>query len=86
MSSRRRAGEKAAEITLPITPMLDMSFQLLFFFISTFKLPTDPEGTLDLSMPSQATPMANDIANVDPTKKSADDQPDLKSLHPHPGG
>ena len=60
--------------------MLDMSFQLLFFFISTFKLPTGMEGTLDLNLPSQATPMANDIANVDPTKKSADDQPpDLKS-------
>ena len=79
MSSQRRRPEKGTEITLPITPMLDMSFQLLFFFISTFKLPTDPEGTLDLSMPSQATPMANDIAQADLSKKSADDKPDLNS-------
>jgi len=79
MSSQRRRPEKGTEITLPITPMLDMSFQLLFFFISTFKLPTDPEGTLDLSMPSQATPMANDMALIDPSKSSADDKPNLKS-------
>ncbi|HVS39146.1 MAG TPA: biopolymer transporter ExbD [Gemmataceae bacterium] len=79
MASRRQQAEKGTEITLPITPMLDMSFQLLFFFISTFKLPTNPEGTLDLSMPSQATPMANDMAKVDPSKSSSDEKPDLKN-------
>src|SRR5687768_10079620 len=35
---------------LPITPMLDMTFQLLAFFITTFN-PTPPEGHLDLALP-----------------------------------
>ena len=78
--SMRRGSEKGTEITLPITPMLDMSFQLLFFFISTFKLPTGQEGTLDLSLPSQATAMANDPAKVNPTTPSQDDKPDLKTV------
>ena len=49
MSHRRRRGDPGPEITLPITPMLDMSFQLLFFFMATFN-PTDPEGAQVLAM------------------------------------
>ncbi len=78
--SLRRHPEKGTEITLPITPMLDMSFQLLFFFISTFKLPTGMEGTLDLLLPSQATPLANDIATA--ATASNDKPPDFKSIVP----
>ena len=47
--SRRHAGDTGPEVTLPITPMLDMSFQLLFFFMATFN-PTDPEGAQILAM------------------------------------
>ena len=36
---RRRQGTDFVEPDLPITPMLDMSFQLLAFFIMTFKPP-----------------------------------------------
>ena len=35
---------------LPIVPMLDMTFQLLAFFITTFN-PTPSEGHLDLALP-----------------------------------
>ncbi len=35
---------------LPITPMLDMAFQLLAFFVMTFN-PTPPEGHLDMALP-----------------------------------
>jgi hypothetical protein len=49
MSHRRSAGEPGPEVTLPITPMLDMSFQLLFFFMATFN-PTDPEGAQTLAL------------------------------------
>ncbi|CAN5542129.1 hypothetical protein BH11PLA2_BH11PLA2_28130 [soil metagenome] len=38
------------EPDLPITPMLDMSFQLLAFFITTFN-PTPSEGHLDMALP-----------------------------------
>ncbi|MBL8866167.1 MAG: biopolymer transporter ExbD [Gemmataceae bacterium] len=38
------------EPDLPITPMLDMSFQLLAFFITTFN-PTPTEGHIDVGLP-----------------------------------
>jgi biopolymer transport protein ExbD len=62
---RHKAGEAGAEVTLPITPMLDMAFQLLFFFIMTFN-PSDLEGQLDMSLPSEADKAAHDQKNVNP--------------------
>jgi biopolymer transport protein ExbD len=53
---RRRSGRAKdmpfVEPDLPITPMLDMSFQLLAFFLTTFN-PSPSEGHLDLSLPSE---------------------------------
>ena len=59
--------------------MLDMSFQLLFFFISTFKLPTGMEGSMDLSLPSEATAAADKLENVNPKASSADAPVDLQA-------
>ena len=63
MSHRRGGREAGTEVTLPITPMLDMSFQLLFFFMATFN-PTDPEGAQALAMAREkkAAPKTDDIA------------------------
>ena len=36
---------------LPITPMLDMAFQLLTFFIMTYR-PSALEGHMDLTLPA----------------------------------
>lgn len=47
---RRRKEEAAVDVTLPITPMLDMSFQLLSFFVVTFKSPSQ-EGQLSVDLP-----------------------------------
>ena len=47
---RRRKEETPVDVTLPITPMLDMSFQLLSFFILTFH-PMPTEGQLALNLP-----------------------------------
>ena len=47
--SQRRTHESGPVVTLPITPMLDMSFQLLFFFMATFN-PTDREGAQILAI------------------------------------
>ncbi len=77
--SRRKGKEPPTEVTLPITPMLDMSFQLLFFFISTFKLPTGMEGSMDLNLPSEATAKAPKPEDVDPSKPSEDKPPDLQA-------
>ena len=46
--------ESPIGINVPITPMLDMSFQLLSFFILTFRLmPT--EGQLSINLPREVT-------------------------------
>ena len=48
--ARRRKEEPPVDITLPITPMLDMSFQLLSFFILTFR-PIATEGQMPVALP-----------------------------------
>ncbi len=53
--SRRYRPGPPDEVFFPVTPMLDMAFQLLAFFILTFKAPTD-ETHIDLHLP--ATPAA----------------------------
>ncbi len=45
----RRSAEAGIGPTLPITPMLDMAFQLLAFFIFTYH-PSDLEGQLDVDL------------------------------------
>jgi biopolymer transport protein ExbD len=75
MSSRHKQ-EAGLEPTLPITPMLDMAFQLLAFFIFTYH-PSDLEGQMDLSLPSEAISKADKKENEDPTAKS-DKRPDLE--------
>ncbi len=53
--SRRYRPGPPDEVMFPVTPMLDMAFQLLAFFIITFKAPTS-ETHIDLDLP--ATPAA----------------------------
>ena len=49
---RKRRFGAPVEPELPITPMLDMSFQLLFYFVVTFKV-TPTEGQIPLSLPKE---------------------------------
>ncbi len=55
----RQAGSRRPkppeEVQFPVTPMLDMAFQLLAFFVLTFQAPS-AETHLDLDLP--ATPLA----------------------------
>jgi biopolymer transport protein ExbD len=48
----KRSGAEHVDPDLPITPMLDMSFQLLAFFVVIFK-PAPTEGQLALALPSE---------------------------------
>jgi biopolymer transport protein ExbD len=64
MKTRRRAAD-GPEPTLPITPMLDMAFQLLAFFILTYR-PSDLEGQMQLALPSHEAKAAHQKENVDP--------------------
>jgi biopolymer transport protein ExbD len=58
MRSRRKLP---SDVTLPVTPMLDMSFQLLFFFICIYKPPATQEGQflLDLKPPLIQSPSSS---------------------------
>ncbi len=93
-SARYRPGPPE-EVSFPVAPMLDMAFQLLAFFILTFKAPS-AETHLDLDLPS--TPMAlpsaeqgearpaparnvdTDLENDLLVRAEADDLGDLKTL------
>ena len=61
----RRAGQIGQEkITLQMTPMIDIVFQLLVFFIMTFKIVT-LEGDFNIRMPL-AAPSAGPVSDVLP--------------------
>jgi len=47
---QNRKEEAGIDVELPITPMLDMSFQLMAFFILTFR-PLPQEGQLAMYLP-----------------------------------
>ena len=54
MARHRNMGTEEVEADLPIIPMLDMSFQLLAFFIITFRpAPTEAQIALALPPPEQ---------------------------------
>jgi len=73
MSAHGKKAEAAPEVSLPITPMLDMAFQLLTFFIFTYH-PSGLEGQMDLSLPSEADKAANKEQDVSPTAQPEKDQ------------
>jgi biopolymer transport protein ExbD len=64
MSLRDRPGPDRVEPDLPITPMLDMSFQLLAFFILTFR-PSPTEGQIALALPKEdGNPAGRQLVDV----------------------
>ena len=91
--NKNRGEREFVKPQVPITPMLDMTFQLLFFFISLFNPNAGAErlieGQMDLMLPSDAkkesAKMASKPEDVDPmaisNKKDPlmkdDDLPDL---------
>jgi biopolymer transport protein ExbD len=94
----RRSGRMRGapiEVQFPVTPMLDMAFQLMAFFVLTFQAPT-AETRLDLYLPTtpaalpgstrgRATEAAArkvdlDLENDLLIRARADDLGDLKSL------
>src|SRR6266545_1059267 len=72
MSSRepKRPETDHVDPDLPVTPMLDMAFQLLAFFIITFKV-APIEGQVALALPKDAKGGGNDPADF----LRADQQP-----------
>jgi biopolymer transport protein ExbD len=82
--------KKPDDVELNLAAMLDMAFQLLTFFILTFK-PAPVEGEIDLRLPPPEP-----ITNVAATKKAGENDKDIDpakgleslivSIFPTPGG
>jgi biopolymer transport protein ExbD len=66
--NKRRTLDDGPEPNIPVTPMLDMAFQLLAFFVLTYH-PSDLEGQMQLALPTENTPAAHKLADVDPKAK-----------------
>jgi len=95
MSRWSRRKEMPADVQFPVTPMLDMAFQLLAFFILTFQAPS-AETRLDLYLPAasvalpgaprgQAEPLPPRRTDLDLetdllVRAEADDLGELKAL------
>ena len=62
---RYRRAEPPLEVELPITPMLDLAFQVLLFFILTYH-PSQLEGQMDLALPDAAQARALDLKDAKP--------------------
>ncbi len=71
-----RKAEAGREVELPITPMLDMAFQLLMFFILTYR-PSMLEGHMALSLPSAGDARAATPVEVDPKTSAPEEMPEL---------
>lgn len=78
----RHTSEEAEKIELQMTPMIDIVFQLLVFFIMTFKI-VSMEGDFNVKMPaasSQAGPVDVDQMLPMRLRITADDQGTLTSI------
>lgn len=62
MSRRKKKGHGGDGVTINLTAMLDMAFQLLAFFVLTFK-PAPTEGEVALRMPPPQAVMAAKVSN-----------------------
>src|SRR2546423_39877 len=70
MMSKRKNQDPPTEIVLPVKPMLDMTFQLMFFFLTTFNPSSIKEGQMDLSLPAKSEAAAKDPSMVNPTSEA----------------
>src|SRR5262245_47594208 len=64
MAKHRKETDPAVGVSMPIVPFLDLTFQLLFFFIVTFN-PGKVEGQMAMNLPAQGEARAKDQKDVD---------------------
>jgi biopolymer transport protein ExbD len=65
MKIRHSTGALDDKIELQMTPMIDIVFQLLIFFIFTFKI-AGQEGDFTINMPPEGIPSSIDMNQVPP--------------------
>jgi biopolymer transport protein ExbD len=76
----KRTQDPQTEVTLPITPMLDMAFQLMFFFLATFNPSSVKEGQMDLSLPQKSDTAAKSAENINPTSEAHKEEIEDKAI------
>lgn len=64
MAGQHRVTVPDIAAAMPIVPMLDLSFQILFFFMITFN-PSKAEGKMTLNLPASGQAKAKDSSSVD---------------------
>ena len=69
MAGKHRVTVPDIAVALPIVPMLDVTFQILFFFMITFN-PSKAEGKMTLNLPASGQAKAKDNQSVDLNKLS----------------
>jgi biopolymer transport protein ExbD len=77
MSGLKKQFQRAVSVEMPITPMLDMTFQLLFFFILNYHPPMN-EGEINYNLPPPDATQGPVAEKPDPTAAEQDDL-ELKS-------
>lgn len=84
LGRKRKRPTDATRPDLPITPMLDMSFQLLAFFVLTYR-PTPMEAQMALALPpAEAGPVA--VAPPPAELQLPDDEDLTIQVYDGPGG
>ena len=76
---RRRGRRSQEEVELNLAAMLDMAFQLLAFFIATFR-PPELEGQITLRLPPPEARTTQGTQPVGDNPKSAETPKGLKTL------
>jgi biopolymer transport protein ExbD len=65
MRIRHSTGALDDKIELQMTPMIDIVFQLLIFFIFSFKI-AGQEGDFTINMPPEGVPSGTDVNQIPP--------------------
>jgi biopolymer transport protein ExbD len=73
MSRKHRGTNEELAVDIPVTPMLDMAFQLLTFFIFTYNPSTIKEGQMPMMLPGGGTVKAQKQEDVNPDAMSDPD-------------
>jgi biopolymer transport protein ExbD len=76
----KRTVDAPTEVTLPITPMLDLAFQLLFYFVIQFNPSSVREGQMTLSLPAKSEAAAKSPDQVSPTAEAHKEEIEDKAV------
>jgi biopolymer transport protein ExbD len=82
MKIRKSAAAGSDKVEMQMTPMIDVVFQLLTFFVMSFKIATQ-EGDFNVKMPLAAAGPSDQVVDIPPIKLklTANDQGQLSGIH-----